>query len=218
MTDLSFIQPFGPQIAMGELPTDVNDELLAICLELENDVTKRMNTQLVGMIEKEYRIKNELVASRTMPIIRNAVLDYLNTAPSIYSAHAPFHDYDIFCTDAWCNVQEAGEFNPIHSHPFDDIVVVLYPYVDIDIHHRKFNRATKIETPGSLVFHCQTSDRRYGRQSYRVMPQTGKFYVFPGSLEHFTMPSFNENDRRISIGCNFALRGQFLDKYRRYSE
>ena len=204
--NLKLIQPFGPQIGTMDLPDNINREVLSICLDYEHDTSKRMNSQLVGMIEKEFRIKTELINSSAMPIIKQAVLDYLSSAHSIYTKFAPFDASNISCTDAWCNIQEVGEFNPIHSHPHDDIVVVFFPLIDIDVNHRKYKRNATKESPGSLVFHCASGDPRYGKTTYRVMPQTGKLYVFPASLEHYTMPLFNDTDMRISVSCNFFLR------------
>jgi hypothetical protein len=204
---ITLIQPFGPQIGVSQLPENINRELIAICLGCEHDTSKRMNSQLVGMIEKEFRIKQEISNSSAMPLIKQAVLDYLSTANSVYKNLPPIEEKNLQCTDAWCNIQEVGEFNPIHAHPSDDVVVVLFPLVEIDVNHHKYTRNVKKEYPGSLVFYSPTGDPRYGQRTYRVSPQTADFYVFPASLEHYTMPTFNENDIRISISCNFSVKG-----------
>lgn len=203
---ITLIQPFGPQIGMAQLPADVNRELISICLGCEHDTDKRMNSQLVGMIEKEFRIKHEIINSNAMPLIKQAVIDYLSSAHSMYKTFMPLEEKNLLCTDAWCNIQEVGEFNPLHSHPHDDVVVVLFPLIEIDVNHHKYTRNVKKEYPGSLVFYSSSGDPRYGNRTYRVSPQTGNFYVFPASLEHYTMPMYNENDIRVSISCNFSLR------------
>jgi hypothetical protein len=203
--NLELIQPFGPQIGIMNIPENINRGILSLCFDYEHDSSRRINSLLAGLIEKEFSIKTELINSNAMPIIKQAVLDYLSSANSVYTQFAPFDVNDITCTDAWCNIQEVGEFNPLHSHPYDDIVVVFFPLIDIDVNHHTYTRSANKESPGSLLFHYGSGDPRFGKTTYKVTPQTGKLYVFPASLGHYTIPLVNDNDMRVSVSCNFSL-------------
>jgi len=143
---ISLIRPFGPQIGITNLPENINREVLSMCLTYEHDANRRINFLLSGLIKKEFSIKTELVNSNAMPVIKQAVLEYLSSAISVYTEFAPFDEKDIKCTEAWCNIQEVGEFNPLHSHPYDDIVVVFFPLIDIDINHQTYMRGPNKES------------------------------------------------------------------------
>ena len=199
---VQLVKPFGPEIGVSDLHPDVNADLLSICLALEEDQSRRMNDRLVGFIEKEYDITEELSNSPVMMYIEQAALSFINNAKSIYPV--TFSRYDIRCTAAWCNIQQVGEYNPIHNHPSDDIVCVLFPLVDI-VTDAKYNRNVRDELPGSLIFHSPSNDPRFGTSSYTVLPETGQVYVFSGALQHYTSPIYGEDDTRISVSCNFKI-------------
>lgn len=202
---ISLIQPFGPQIGITNLPENINRGVLSMCLDYEHDPSRRINSLLSGLIEKEFSIKTELVNSNVMPIIKQAVLDYLSSATSVYKEFAPLDENDIKCTEAWCNIQEAGEFNPLHSHPYDDIVVVFFPLIDIDVNHHTYMRGPNKESPGNLLFNYGSGDPCFGNTIHKIIPKTGKLYVFPASLQHYTIPLVNDKDMRVSVSCNFSL-------------
>jgi len=214
---MNIVRPFGPEIGETSLSNDINQQLFLICQELENDTSKRMNHSLIGFIDKEFDIRDRIKDSVLLDI-RQHILDYLTKSSNIYSRYAPFNKFDLVCTDAWCNIQEAGEHNPIHSHALSDIVCVIFPFVDIDVNFKKYTRNVTDEGPGSLIFHSQSQDVKFGRSSYTVLPESGKMYIFSGNLSHYTTPFFKPGDIRMSVSCNFSLSEHFysLRKLRGY--
>lgn len=207
---MHWVSPFGPQIGVGQLTTEQNDQLLRLCMRIKDDPTRRMNADLVGFVDKEFRIKTDIQTTDVYETIQQSILDYLSSVISIYKNLAPFTPTDVILSDAWCNIQEANEFNPPHSHIHDDVVCVLYPMVDIDPTPR-YTRNVTDETPGSVVFSVGSHDARFGRSNYSVSPETGMFLIFPASLTHYTTPTYNETDTRISVSCNFRLSKHFYE-------
>lgn len=214
---MKLIKPFGPDIGHFTLDSELNQRLLDCCLSLQDDESKKFNQHLVGLIGKEFNILDNIGAD-LLSVIQTSVHTYLTQSSSIFSKYvAPFSKFDLKCTSSWCNIQAAGEHNPIHTHPMDDIVCVIFPQVDIDTKFKKYDTNTD-SIPGSLVFHNQSSDSRFGVDSYAVTPKTGDMYIFPAGLAHYTYPFYKESDKRISVSCNFAFTEHFysLRKLRGY--
>ena len=207
---MNIVKPFGPEIGEAYLPDDITEQLLSVCLDLENDTSKRMGDRLVGFIDKEFDILDK-IKDTILTTIQQSVLEYLTKSYNVYSSYAPFNKLDLVCTDAWCNMQEPGEHNPIHSHALSDIVCVIFPLVDIDVTFKKYTRNINNEDPGSLVFHSQSQDAKFGKSSYTVFPEAGKIYIFSGNLSHYTIPFFKNGDKRISVSCNFSLSENFYN-------
>jgi len=215
---MNIVKPFGPEIGEAYLPDDITEQLLSVCLDLENDTSKSMGDRLVGFIDKQrahlgpprFDILDK-IKNRILTTIQQSVLEYLTKSYNVYSSYAPFNKLDLVCTDAWCSMQGLGEHNPIHSHALSDIVCVIFPLVDIDVTFNKYTRNIDHEYPGSLVFHSQSQDAKFGKSSYTVFPEAGKIYIFSGNLSHYTIPFFKNGDKRISVSCNFSLSENFYN-------
>lgn len=208
---MNLVKPFVPSIGVSSLSAELTAQLLEVCVESSDDLSRRVNSTLVGLIEKETNIQDK-IKDTVLPVIQREVTAYLSNAESIYKNVGPFNKLDLTCVSSWCNIQEAGEHNPIHSHPADDIVCVIFPKVDIDTSYKKYTTSDNI-LPGSLVFHCH-GDSRFGTNALVVTPKTGDMYIFPASLYHFTAPFFKEGDSRISVSCNFAFTDLFYSSRR----
>lgn len=204
---MKFIRPFGPMIGETELTEEQNALLLEICEKNIKDDSKRANHALVGYIEKEFFIFDD-IKNTLLPILYEKVLDYLNELTGPYSRFKPFRKFDIECKESWCNIQSVGEFNPLHNHCLSDIVCVIYPKIDIDTSFIKYE-TNDVTIPGSLHFISSSNDFRFGSHIYEVVPDTGKIYIFPGSLMHYTSPSFKEEDVRWSTSTNFIFTEMF---------
>ena len=213
---MNLVKPFGPQIGETSLPMDVNQQLLEICLANQDDKSKRENESLFGYIEKEFDILPD-IKNTVLPVIQQKVTEYFSSALTMYSEFKPFNKFDLQCVASWCNMQDVGEFNPLHTHP-EELVCVIFPEANIDTSYKKYNVAKASPPPGSLVFCNQISDQRFGTNSYAVTPKTGDMYIFPGGLSHYTVPFYKEGDRRISVSCNFVITENFysLRKLRGY--
>jgi hypothetical protein len=213
---MNIVKPFGPSIGTASLSAELTAQLLEACVKSQNDLSKRVNQQLVGFIEQEFDIRDS-ITDTVLPAIQRKVADYLGNVESLYQSYGPFSKFDLKCVRSWCNVQQAGEHNPIHSHPYDDIVCVIFPKIDIDHEFNKYTTSANTP-PGSLTFYNQSSNPLFGKDAFCVTPKTGDMYIFPGSLAHFTTPFFKEGDSRWSVSCNFVLTEHFysLRKLRGY--
>lgn len=203
---MKLVSPFGPIIGETELTGEQNNLLLQICEKNINDQTKRANHTLVGYIEKEFFIIDDI--KTILPILYEKVLEYLNEVTGPYSRFKPYRKFDIECKEAWFNVQSKGEFNPIHNHSFCDIVCVIYPKIDIDMSFIKYE-TNDASIPGALHFLSTGNDFRFGSNVYEVTPKTGNMYIFPGSLMHYTLPFFKDSDVRWSTSINFVFTEMF---------
>lgn len=203
---MNLVKPFGPSIGVTSLSDELTAQLLEVCVESQDDLSRRVNKNLVGFIEKEIDIRDK-IKNTVLPSIQREVTAYLSNAESIYKNVGPFSKLDLTCVSSWCNIQEAGEHNPLHSHPTDDIVCVIFPKVDVDTSYKKYTTSNNI-LPGSLVFHCH-GDSRFGSNGLVVTPKTSDMYIFPASLYHYTAPFYKHGDTRISVSCNFAFTDLF---------
>lgn len=203
---MNLVKPFGPSIGVTSLSEELTAQLLEACVEAQDDLSRRMNKSLVGLIDKEFSIQDK-IKNTVLPVIQSEVTAYLANSESTYRNLGPFNKLDLTCVSSWCNIQEAGEHNPLHNHALDDIVCVIFPKIDVDTSYKKYTTSNNM-LPGSLVFHCH-GDARFGTNGYVVTPKTGDMYIFPASLYHYTMPFYKQGDTRISVSCNFAFTDLF---------
>ena len=203
---MDLIKPFGPEIGFFQLTEEQNKKLFDVCIKNQDDLKSRVNNQLVGFIEKEFNIYND-VKDSTVEVLKKEVLEYINKTPSAYNPHKPFKLQELNCVSAWCNIQEVYEYNPPHLHPFADIVCVAFPKIEID-GKSPYTGNTDI-IPGCLTLAHGTRESKFGSQSYTITPKTGDVYIFPGDLLHYTAPVWGETDIRISVSFNFRINDWF---------
>lgn len=199
------IKPFGPEIYKTSLTEKSRIKLEQIILENESKKEKKYNNYLVGLINKEMNIYQE-IKGEILAELHNIVIDYLNVATSFVSAFKPLRHRDIHCVASWANIQESTEFNPMHNHPSCDIVCVTFPKIDIKSSN-PYTTNNNVK-PGSLIFTYGDGPNFFENSSHVVEPVTGDVYVFPAMLKHGTIPVF-ENDIRISTSTNFCFSDYF---------
>lgn len=204
---MKFIKPFGPIIGEAELTPEQNDLLVQACQNSMNDESKRANKLLVGYIKKEFIITDQ-IKTTLLPVFYEKVLEYLNAIEGPYQTLKPFKKHDIICEGAWCNIQEPYEFNPLHNHCLSDIVCVTFPKVNLDSNYNVYESNSK-RLPGALHLTCTTNDAKFATHLYEIIPNTGKMYIFPGTLMHYTSPFFKEGDVRWSTSTNFMFSENF---------
>lgn len=205
---MEIISPFGPTIGHFKLDEGRIQNLVEICERNKNDTNKKLNHLLVGFIEKEFNILEEL-KTELLQIFTSYVVQYLNANEGAYKVFKPYKEKDIECTSAWCNIQEPGEFNPVHNHALADLVCVVYPKVNVDRTHNKYNIKQNY-IPGGVHFLSQSSDCKFSSHLYETFPDVGSVYVFPSTLMHYTSPFYKEKDERWSVSMNFTFTQNFL--------
>lgn len=202
------IKPFGPEIYKTVLPESMASSMEEAILTNQNIEHKHVNTNLVGLIQKEVDILSD-IKQTVLPTLHQFVLDYLNQSSSFHDNLKPFKHRDLTCVASWGNIQEAHEFNPIHNHPTCDIVCVTFPKVDIK-NKNPYKTSSTIK-PGSLIL--AYGEGNFNNTSYTIFPSTGDVYIFPALLKHYTYPIYGD-DVRISTSTNFSFTEYFRMKFK----
>lgn len=204
---MNLIKPFGPEIGHYKLSEKENNLLLDICQQNKDNFSKRANNRLSGFIDKEFDILDP-IQETLMPTFKNIVVGYLNSATSNYENYPKFNLNEVTCLDVWCNIQEPGEFNPLHFHPLHDLVCVAFPKIDIKGKSKYETNSTN--PPGSLVFNFGSQVTNFGNQTFSILPETCDVLVFPSDLAHYTIPIWDNNDTRISVSFNFIINDSYF--------
>ena len=195
------IKPFGPKIYKTELSQSICEKLEQIILQNQLSETNKVNKQLAGFVSNEINILSE-ISAEILPVLKNIVIDYLNTSKSFIEKFKPFHTRDIECVASWANIMQQNEFFPLHNHPTSDIVVVTFPKVEIQTSSPYVTNHNS--DPGSLMFSYGEGLSYFNDSSYIVSPKTRDVFVFPAELKHCTFPIYG-NDTRISTSTNFKF-------------
>ena len=103
--------------------------------------------------------------------------------------------YQLRMVDVWLNSQQAGDYNPTHTHggSFSGVVFLQVP-----------PQITAESFDGQLCFH---GPEEWHIQSFRtgmahyVLPKPGRFYIFPAWQPHSVMP-FRGDGARWSLAFN----------------
>lgn len=98
----------------------------------------------------------------------------------------------------WFNYMKANEFNPVHQHTgkISGIIMVSVPE-EIAKEPETYPINSNLRCPGQLEW----LHGDYGSGSFKVIPQTGKFYLFPNDLRHQVYP-FKSDVERITMSWN----------------
>jgi len=206
------IKPFGPDIFQGKLPEHLVESLYQICMRNQDIQSKRRNNLLVGFIEKEFDILPD-IQNEILKYMSDMVLEYLNTSTTFPKQLTPIRSRDIRCRASWGNIQTVNEFNPIHNHLMDDIVLVCFPKIDIK-ENQKYITNEPVK-PGTVVFQYGENLQYFGNTKYHVLPKTGDVFIFPASLRHYTYPVYGVDDIRISTSSNFVFSEYFYERANR---
>ncbi len=95
--------------------------------------------------------------------------------------------------DWWCNINHYGHFNQIHHHKKTDLIGLFY-----------------IKTPSNsgtlrLIRNDGSSyTNLYKNTEYRLIPEEGRCYLFPGHLWHMVEPH-GSDEERISVSFNMYM-------------
>jgi len=208
MNKFELLEPFGPRIARVKLSKEETKELYQICINSHKDA----RDTLVGYIEEEVHIYDQLKGSKVSNTISHYVDEYIKTIDSgRYGKVLKENNFDSICNlvSAWYNKQVAMEYNPIHSHATSaDIVTVLYPKIklDTDVEYYKVNDTTNTKQKGQIhfVYGQDMNTNGFGSYSVDLEPEEGDLLIFPGSTLHYTAPVLG-NSIRYSISCNWVI-------------
>jgi hypothetical protein len=200
------LKPFGPLIYKTKL-----DQEFMTFIKLVSDQTKEkaenVGETLAGNLQKQFAVEMTDDQKRIFfNAMRSHIFDCVFEIEKKYNTTGKkdFIDKEKFRYDfgpgPWINFQEAGEFNPIHSHT-GKLSAILYIDVPECIAEEN-NSSLKTNAPsaGNVVWVYGSTD--YGTDyNYQHQPVTGELFLFPAGLTHMVYP-FKSNVERISMSFN----------------
>ena len=147
-------------------------------------------------LSKDADILKHQPMKRVREFITNKVLDFKNNILQI--------EDDFGMTQSWSTINNKGDSHHEHNHPNTILSCVYYAQADSGDFQIKmpksriqegFNFSYKIKQQNdfnSAVWSCQV--------------KTGDVIIFPGHLNHLSLPSTSESPR-IMVGSNFFIEG-----------
>jgi hypothetical protein len=185
-------------------------------------VLRHMNKNLVGQINKEHDVTH----IKEVPHVKDFLLDSAQTYANIFNlprvpndVYTNHDEWDICVDKMWMNVQERGEYNPIHSHK-GIMSFVIWFEIPYDIQEEKsLNNAKYSNLPsnGDFFFHpINTFGQLYSVPMNVGKNSEGTMCMFHAKLLHSVTPFFTTNKQRVTFSGNFTFTT--LNKLKRSSE
>ncbi len=217
--DFDIVKPFGPTILETKLPKEILEAMIELSDGILSDEKRESwGAHLVGQIEEEPKISNELLKEFK-------VLDYLKQIYSEYVMGCMYADsppdykaqlddvrkggvfnnpINISIQSAWVVSQKVGEYNPVHLHSEASLSSVMYLKVPTD---EPKSIPNKINTDGCIDFVDRSVSDPLQTATTRIKPKVGYFYIFPASLLHLVYPFKGKEERRsVSINVNYKIQ------------
>jgi len=210
----------------GKLPRVMLDELNAH-IDEHREKMEDYSGNLVGQI-KQTEKSQQLSLDRTNPTVQG-LINLLGSAGRAflksYSGQIPmdggasaFDKAPIDCFSMWTVHSYEGDYNPLHDHDvsYDQkcmaFSIILYCLVPPQI--AKLGDSTKLHSNGGATDGCtyfnwgtntgadhlvlKPKTDRY------VVPEEGKFLIFPSWLNHSVAPFYGKGERR-TLSANFRV-------------
>ena len=217
----------------GQLPKTMMSELNSYIDDQRDNMTD-YSGNLVGQI-KQTEKSQQLSLDRTNPTVQG-LINLLGSAGRAflksYSGQIPmaggasaFDKAPIDCFSMWTVHSYEGDYNPLHDHDvsYDQkcmaFSIILYCLVPPQI--AKLGDSTKLHSNGGATDGCtyfnwgtntgadhlvlKPKTDRY------VVPEEGKFLIFPSWLKHSVGPFFGDGERR-TLSANFRVPFGSSDK------
>lgn len=208
-------KPFGPSIYISHF----TDEELNFLKKLAIDAKTKgdsMGQTLSGNIKGQYDLQNIGTSNdqeRFFTIMTEHCNNYIRSALQVTNYEQmpgeEEHDLKIQLQGfPWVNFTQAGEFNPMHTHPNSLISASLY--IDIPEQIAQEKEPTKEYSnqpvPGDITFSAGLVDDLWQSSHINYTPKTGDCIFFPGNIRHAVYP-FKSDVTRITMSFNIAQFG-----------
>jgi len=185
----------GPLLYHTQLNKIDLENIKKICIK---DKTKDYRKNLAGHLENEYKIN----IKKFSKIIKNYITEYNEVFNHWYSKKIKNFE----TVTVWVNFMKHGEYNPPHMHSNCDLTCVLYLDIPLKLkeENKKYLGTVKDGGPGSISFIHYLGNDFFKINSNTFFPNTGDFFIFPGTLLHSVAP-FKSKIERISVSANFKI-------------
>jgi len=111
-----------------------------------------------------------------------------------------------FMHNAWININNYGDYNVVHNHPYSHISGVYYLKTPKDCGRLVLQNSAKDVLQYYEVDAGIKQRNQYNSQEFVLEPEPGKLYLFPSWINHYVQPNRNRNEERISIAFNTGTK------------
>lgn len=126
-------------------------------------------------------------------VLADKVIEFANTVSASEQLGVQFR-----VANWWANINDAGAYNVVHSHPGTDLVVIYYPKVSA-----QSGNLALIRNDSALSSSLFNNKRQ--ELSFYLRPETGRAYAFPAWFLHYVEPS-QDSELRISVAYNLCVK------------
>lgn len=179
----------------------------------EDPISRHMNNNLAGQINKEYNVAH----IKEIPLIRDFLLQEAKIYATYFNLPVWPNDvvildsdkWDIEIIEIWMNIQEQGEYNPLHSHT-GLMSFVIWFEIPYDLREEKaLNNARYSNNPanGDFFFHPINALGVIDSVAMNIgKEKEGTICVFHAKLSHSVNPFFTTNKQRVTFSGNFGYK------------
>jgi hypothetical protein len=192
----------------GILETRVSDSLMnsidsainsQIFQNFTNDTAPvSYSKNLVGHLSKEYAFKIPDDFKTFLELFALNYGEYFSYPKRIIQKH-----------DAWVNLQQKHEFNPIHVHNADLSWVLWFkiPYKLSEEDNLENSISSSVSANARFMFHFTQLNGMIRNHTLNVdKTYEGKLILFPSYLPHSVFPFYTSDEFRISIAGNIIFK------------
>lgn len=192
------------------LPQDILDAVNADVekiIESKFQSADKMNNNLYGAIEHEYKLKN-FYCSVLLEKFTSLVAREFYKVNNFFSKDSP----NFRLNNCWVNFQQKNEYNPLHFHE-GDYSFVIWLEIPYTIQHEKelpnIKNSNGFQNEASSFVFVYPDFLGKGGINKKIIQvdQTyrGKMIFFDATTQHMVYPFFTSNDFRISVSGNLSI-------------
>ena len=158
----------------------------------------RDSTSITGgvRLSKDADILRHEQMSRVKKFIVDKVLDFKNNVLQI--------EDDFTMSQSWTTINNKGDSHHEHNHPNTILSCVYYAQADSGDFQIKMSKS-RLQEGFNFSYNIKQQNQ-FNSAIYNCQVKTGVIVIFPGHLNHLSLPSTSDKPR-IMIGSNFFIEG-----------
>ena len=205
---MKVVRPFGPTIAMTNMPENLVKKLNDYVDKTIEDEKKSQDLDygkmLAGNVKQEFLLDKEFVVSSGWEsFLKDSAEKWILT-----STNKKIQKFKLI--DTWIVRQFENEYNPLHAHG-GHISGVGYLKVPDD--YGKTVQDNKKQNFNGILQLVHGSRNFLSEIALNIKPKVGDFYFFPNYLMHCVYPFKNKDTERRSISFNAIIDEDLYNPY-----
>ena len=218
-TDFNLMKPFGPDMGLFQIPSEVLGKLIELTDEILKDKDRvDWGTHLVGQVKEEPWVSNkQLKEIGVYDYLQNMLYNYVWN--SLARAQHDVDKLEVNLDHMWVVSQYENEYNPIHFHTYCDLSSVIWlkmPAMDQRAKNGKLPEY-KVQRDGMIEFVYKTAcPGGLEKGSISFSPIPGRLAIFPSNLLHTVYPFQGDGERRsVAFNSHWNAKmknGKIFDK------